>query len=262
MTMTTELAEALASARRESRALDAAAWQGSASDAADAYSVQERVAETLGWFDGTAVPAHWKSGGPSRDAVLTHAPLPPAGVRASPADFGDMHFNAPGIEAEIALRLGHSVTPAQAAALTPEKAGELVDAMAVSIEIVDSRWKDPALASAWLRLADQQSHGALVLGAWMPYAARDWAAQRCEVRIGARAPVLRTGTHPLGEPAWLLPIWLQHATRDGQIVPAGTVVTTGSWVGVLPLAAGEAVAVDFPGIGRAEAAPFSPVRSS
>ena len=147
--------------------------------------------------------------------MLTHAPLPPAGVRASPADFGDMHFNAPGIEAEIALRLGEGVTPERAAALTPETAAALVDAMTVSIEIVDSRWKDPAQASALLRLADQQSHGALVLGAWVPYAARDWAAQRCETRIGAREPVLRTGTHPLGDPAWLLPIWLRacHARR-------------------------------------------------
>jgi 2-keto-4-pentenoate hydratase len=258
----TDLAQALASAWREGRALDAAAWQGKVSDAAEAYRVQERVAAAMGWFGSTPVPVHWKSGGPSREAVLTHAPLPPAGVRASPADFGDMRFNAPGIEAEIALRLGQGVTPAQAAALTPETAGKLVDAMAVSIEIVDSRWKDAALASAWLRLADQQSHGALVLGAWMPYAARDWASQRCETRIGSREPVLRTGTHPLSDPAWLLPAWLRHATRNGAVVPAGTVVTTGSWVGVLPVARGEAVVVEFPGIGRAEAALFSPARSS
>lgn len=258
----TQLAQALASAWREGRALDAAAWQGSVGDAAEAYGVQARVAAAMGWFDDTAVPAHWKSGGPSREAVLTHAPLPPAGVRASPAQFADMHFNAPGIEAEIALRLGANVTPERAAALTPQNASAVIDAMAVSIEIVDSRWKDPAQASAWLRLADQQSHGALVLGAWIPYAARDWAAQRCETRIGAREPVQRTGTHPLGDPAWLLPIWLRHATRDGTTVPAGTVVTTGSWVGVLPVAADEAVVVEFAGIGRAEAALLSPARSS
>lgn len=249
-----ELGQALASAWREGRALDAAAaWQDKVSDAVEAYRVQERVAAAMGWFDDAAVPGHWKSGGPSRDAVLTHAPLPPAGVRASPAQFTDMHFNAPGIEAEIALRLGANVTPERAAALTPQNAAAVIDAMAVSIEIVDSRWKDPAQASAWLRLADQQSHGALVLGTRIPYAARDWAAQRCEARIGTREPVLRTGTHPLGDPAWLLPTWLAHATRDGKSVPAGTVVTTGSWVGVLPIARGERVVVEFPGIGRAEA---------
>lgn len=248
----TDLAQALASAWREGRTLDAAAWQDGAGDAAEAYRVQQRVAAAMGWFGSASVPGHWKSGGPSREAVLTHAPLPPVGVRTSPADFGDTHFNAPGIEAEIALRVGQDVTPQQAAALTQESAARLVDAMAVSIEIVDSRWKDPAQASAALRLADQQSHGALVLGAWVPYAERDWAAQRCETRVGAREPVLRTGTHPLGDPAWLLPVWLMHATRDGQSVPAGTVVTTGSWVGVLPIARGETVVVEFAGVGRAE----------
>jgi len=248
----TDLAASLASAWREGRAMSAAAWQDSVSDAAQAYGMQDRVAQALGWL-GAAVPGHWKSGGPSRDAVLTHAPLPPAGVRASPANYADMHFNAPGIESEIALRLGEAVTPERAAALTPETAVALVDAMAVSIEIVDSRWEDPAKASALLRLADLQSHGALVLGAWVPYAPRDWAAQTCETRIGANPPDLRKGAHSMGDPAWLLPIWLRHVTRNGATVPAGTVVTTGSWVGVLPVRKGDTVVVEFPGIGRAEA---------
>ena len=43
-----------------------------------------------------------------------------------------------------------------------------------------------------------------------------------------------------------------HATRDGGVVCAGTVVTTGTWVGVLDAAAGERVRVEFDGIGEAE----------
>ena len=248
----TDLATALASAWRERRALSSTAWTDSVGDAAQAYAVQDSVAQAMGWF-GSAVPGHWKSGGPSRDAVLTHAPLPPAGVRASPANYSDMHFNTPGIESEIALRLGDAVTPERAAMLTPENATALIDAMTVSIEIVDSRWEDPARTTALLKLADQQSHGALVLGDWVPYAARDWAAQVCETRIGSNAPDLRKGAHSLADPAWLLPIWLRHVTRDGATVPAGTVVTTGSWVGVLAARAGDTVVVEFPGIGRAEA---------
>ena len=248
----TDLAASLAAAWREGRALPAASWPDGLSDPAQAYGVQDRVAQALGWF-GTAVPGHWKSGGPSRSAVLTHAPLPPSGVRASPANYSDMHFNAPGIESEIALRLGEAVTPERAASLTPETAAALIDAMTVSIEIVDSRWDDPTKASALLRLADQQSHGALVLGTWVPYAPRDWAAQTCETRIATNAPDLRKGAHSMGDPAWLLPIWLRHATRHGATVAAGTVVTTTSWVGALPARKGDVVVVDFPGIGRAEA---------
>src|SRR5436305_1455619 len=99
------LAEALVAARRHRAALRAAEWTAALHDAHDAYDVQDTVARRLGWFDG-APPRHWKSGGPARDAALTHAPLPPAGVHTSPARLHELHFHAPGIEAEIALRLG------------------------------------------------------------------------------------------------------------------------------------------------------------
>ena len=245
------LVQALVKARRENQPADPSSWEATLAHSDDAYAVQQQVAEALGWFpDGT--PRHWKSGGPSRGVVLTHAPLAPSGVRASPADFTDMRFNAPGIEAEIALRIGRDVTPAQAAMLTPESAAGLVDAMAVSIELVDSRWRDGPNAPALLRLADSQLHGALALGDWVSYApAHDWKTQRCEVRIADRS-VEKTGTHPLGGPAWLLAAWLRHATRLGGTVSAGSVVTTGSWCGILPIQPGETVMVSFPGIGDAE----------
>lgn len=48
-----------------------------------AYAVQARVAAELGSF--TAIgPRAWKSGGPSRAAELTHAPLPDAGRVGQP----------------------------------------------------------------------------------------------------------------------------------------------------------------------------------
>lgn len=247
---TTGLTHALVAAWQAGHTISALPWGGALADAPAAYAVQEAVAQAMGWFP-PGLARHWKSGGPNRQAVLTHAPLPPTGVRTSPADYSDLRFHTIGIESEIALRLGQPVSPAQAAALTPETAGMFVDAMAVSIEIVDSRWQQGGGAPALLRLADLQSHGALALGDWVPYVARDWAAQRCVTRIGKREPVVRTGTHPLGDPIWLLPTWLQHATRKGATVAAGTVVTTGSWVGLLPAAKGEAVDVEFDGVGRA-----------
>jgi 2-keto-4-pentenoate hydratase len=245
----TALTDALVAARRGNRTLDASPWTDTLATGAQAYEVQDAVAAALGWFDGQPVPGTWKSGGGSRTATLTHAPLPPAGVRRSPADFGDLSFNAPGIEAEVALRLGQDVTPAQAAKLDHDNAASLIDAMTVSVEIVDSRWQDLAATPALLRLADSQVHGALLLGEWKPYAAVDWASQRCEAKVGDADTVVREGTHPLADPAWLLPIWLRHLTRHGQTVPAGTVVTTGSWVGILPCRRGDQVTVEFPGIG-------------
>ena len=80
---------------------------------------------------------------------------------------------------------------------------------------------------------------------------RDWAAQRCLVTIGAQPVTEHRGSHALADPAFVLPAWLRHATRHGRTVPAGTVVTTGTWCGLPIAAAGDRVAVDFPGIGQA-----------
>jgi 2-keto-4-pentenoate hydratase len=219
-------------------------------DAAAAYAVQEGVARASGWV-ADAAPGHWKSGGPSREAVLTHAPLPPAGVWPSPADAGSWPFHRRGIEAEIALRLGETVDASQAATLELTAARGLIDAMCVSIEIVDSRWVAGPAAPALARLADLQSHGALVLGAWLPFVARDWSAQVCHVRIGTQPVQTFRGSHSMADPAFVLPAWLRHATRDGTVVPAGTVVTTGTWCGLLQAQAGDEVEVHFDGIGAA-----------
>jgi 2-keto-4-pentenoate hydratase/2-oxohepta-3-ene-1,7-dioic acid hydratase in catechol pathway len=219
-------------------------------DEAEAYAWQDAVAQAAGWF--SAGPArHWKSGGASRQGPQTHAALPPAGIWKHPADAAHWPFRMRGIEAEIALRLGQAVDAAMAAALDVGAARRLIDAMCVSIEVVDSRWAEGRDAPALAKLADLQSHGALVLGDWMPYEVRDWAAQRCTVQIGEEVPQLFTGTHAMADPAWVLPAWLRHATRQGAVLEAGTLVSTGTWCGLLMAGPGQQVVVRFEGIGEA-----------
>ncbi len=249
MTTINDAARLLVEARKTNQPVPAA--NAALPDAAAAYAVQQAVADSLGWFDGDRVPRFWKSGGPSRDAVLTHAPLPPAGVWTSPADARGWPFRMRGIEAEVALRLARDVDPAFAATLDHAHAATLVDAMCVSIEIVDSRWLEGLQAPAMAKLADLQSHGALVLGSWVPFREIDWSVQDCRVQIGDQSAVEHRGSHALADPCHLLPAWLRHATRNGDAVVAGTVVTTGTWVGILPAAAGDLVNVEFPGIGAA-----------
>jgi 2-keto-4-pentenoate hydratase len=240
-------ARALIDARRSGRAAPPVA----VADAPAAYAVQREVARALRWF-GDAPPRFWKSGGASVD-TQTHAPLPPDGVLAGPASLGGRRFRAPRVEAEVALRLGRDIDAAEAAGLDARRAATAVDAFCVSIEIVESRWHAGLDAPALAKLADLQSHGALVLGDWAPFAPRDWSAQPCRVRIGARAPLERVGTHPLGDPVRVLPAWLRHASADGAVLRAGTIVTTGSWVGMLEAWPGESVEVSFAGIGRVSA---------
>lgn len=246
----TALTQALVAARLHHALLPSGDWEGALHDAHEAYGVQDGVAATLGWF-GHAAPRHWKSGGATL-ATVTHGALPPSTVRPSPASYADLPLHAPAIEAEIALRLAADVDAVRAVSLSADDLDGLVDAMTVSIEVVDSRWREGMQgAPALLRLADLASHAALVLGAWVPYARRPWSAQRCEVRIGAQPAFVRTGSHSLGDPAAVLPQWLRHATRGAATVPAGTVVTTGTWVGALPAQRGDEVVVAFDGIGSA-----------
>jgi len=241
--------DTLLNARHTLGASDATAFAQAVTTADDAYLVQTALANELGWFDDG--PArYWKSGGASRSAVMTHAPLPPTGVWASPADARPWPFRLRFIEAEIALRLARPVDAALAAGLDMASAAVLIDAMTVSIEIVDSRWQQAFKAPALLRLADLQSHGALVLGEWVGFEPRDWLAQACRVQIGERVTDYR-GTHSCGDPAWVLPEWLRHATRDGVVLPAGSVVTTGTWCGALEAQAGDKVSAQFDGIGQA-----------
>ena len=242
--------EALLQARRTRSASDVTPLALAVPTPDDAYLVQAALGNELSWF-GDRPALHWKAGGASRSAVMTHAPLPPAGVWASPADARAWPFRLRFIEAEIALRLGQAVDAELAASLDMESAAALVDAMTVSIEVVDSRWQQAFGAPALLRLADLQSHGALVLGEWVPYVQRDWLAQPCRVQIAEKVNEYR-GTHSCGDPAWVLPAWLRHATREGDTVPAGAVVTTGTWCGALEARVGDRVSVGFDGVGSAE----------
>ena len=200
-------------------------------------------------LDGSAAAAAWKSGGSSREAVLTHAPLPRAGLLRTGATVLPLTSGWRIVEAEIALKLGRNVTSSDAAQLTHDAAQTWVSAFAPAIEIVDSRWHQGPDCAPLLKLADHQSHGVLVIGDFVPYWAVNWSAQVCTLALGSSRQEF-VGTHALRDPAWLLPIWLRHATRGGRTVAAGTVVTTGTWCGLVPAAAGTPVTVGFDGIGE------------
>lgn len=242
------VAQALLRAREGGPAADDAAWSGSVKSLEQAYAIQERVVARL---DGNAVPRYWKSGAPTRNDPLRHAPLPTKGVRASGASMADLPLRHHWIEAEVALRLGREVSVQDARDLDITAAQRLVDAMCVSIEVVDSRWAAARDAAPLLKIADLLVHGGLVLGEFVPYAPRDWAQQECRVRIGGGEWQVFRGSLGIGDPAHVLPEWLRHATRNGAAVPAGTVVSCGTWCGLLDAKADDDVEVAFPGIGAA-----------
>ncbi|MBE7369031.1 fumarylacetoacetate hydrolase family protein [Ramlibacter pallidus] len=215
----------------------------------EAYAVQEGLYAALGHPPGVA--PYWKSGAPTRSDAMRHAPLPVAGVRPSGSGVEGLHLRHRWIEAEVALRIARELTPEAARRVTPHDAHAVVDAMCVSIELVDTRWAGGRSAPPLLKVADLVVHGALVLGDFVPFASRRWEEQECRVRIGAAEARAFRGSLGIGDPAWVLPEWLRHLTRHGASVPAGTVVTTGTWCGLLDAAEGDRVVAEFPGIGSA-----------
>jgi hypothetical protein len=250
---TDALVAALRHARDGGPLVDDTAWQPQVTTPAQAYAVQDRL---FGALDPGPVARHWKSGAASTADPLRHAPLPSAGVRTSGADLSDLS-PAPGwVEAEVALRIGRAVRPDEAASLRPETALARVDGLCVAIEVLGSRWAGGRGAPPLLKLADLLMHAALVVGDLSPFAPRDWAAQGCRVRIGDHEGEgdwqAFSGSLGIGDPAFVLVDWLRHATRHGEVVAAGTVVSTGSWCGMLPVRRGQRVAVEFPGLGAAQ----------
>ena len=223
----------------------------------EAYEVQDAVAANLGWFGVERVTA-WKVGAASRHVTPNAAPLPPQGVRTSPATFAAGTFSAIGIEGEIAFRLRSALSPE---ALTrdpvvPESAldaaiGELV----VTMEIVDPRYADVEAAGPRLRLADQGLHGALVVGSGIPYRGDvDWTSLVARVTRDGETVTQTRGGHPLGDLRFLL-AWLaghaaQRATRSAARgaralaarelrmggLAAGDIVTLGTWTGLVAAA--------------------------
>ena len=246
----TNIANALLAARASGKALTAADFADQLQTPDQAYQVQEMVAQALDWH-GSGVGAAWKSGGASRDSLITHAALPPAGVWRSPANAGNWPLHQRGIEAEIAVRLGCDVTPDMAHNAHHSDAQQWVESMTTAIEVVSTRWDQGFDAPALLKLADLQAHGALVLGPWQPWQDLDWAQQRLHIAVNGVQVEHRQGTHPLQHPTWGLATFAQHATRQGHTLPAGTVVTTGSWNGMYLAKAGDLVEVIFDGVGSA-----------
>jgi len=243
------LAALLIQARRDRRQFHLADLGGDLATIEEAYRVQDRVATALGWFELKRASA-WKAGASAPGAAPIAVPLPPSGVIDSPARFSRGTFHSIRIEAEIAFRFGDGVTPARAES---EPWTTWIRELVVTIEVVDARIADGDRASALVKLADAQTHGALVVGSAIPAREIAWNQLRAIVRRNESVVADARGGHPLGDPSMLLPWFVRHATGRGTVIRSGDIVTAGTWAGMLPAQAGDAIDVEFEGVGKAQA---------
>jgi len=148
---------------------------------------------------------------------------------ASPARLPRRGFLNPGVELEIAVRLGRAIGPADGP-LTAAGVAPAVAAVMASIEIVDARWRDFRAVDTPSLIADGFFHAAVVLGpeASVP---RDGLADLTGVlTVDGREIGRGTGADILGDPFEALAWLARHRAERGQGLPAGTVVTLGSLI--------------------------------
>lgn len=246
-----KISAALVEARKTGNAADESPWADVTLAADDIYLIQERVAAEMGWATAADVPGYWKGSGKGRGSVATFSRLPPPWVRPSPGPFRVSDFHRLGIEIEVAFRLARDVEATDLALRTAHDPAAFLDAMAVSIELVDFRWAGQEKAPSGLRTADLQSNGALVVGDWVPLRAVDWSQQAATLEVDGKQIGSYKGSHSDVDPLWFSPQWLVHAVARHGKLAEGSVLTTGSWCGMQWVHGRSEVTARFDGIGEA-----------
>ncbi|WP_114374191.1 2-keto-4-pentenoate hydratase [Elioraea thermophila] len=229
-------------------------------DAAEGYAIQAAQAHRAGCWP----PAGFKVGATAATMQLhlgirTPAAgyLDPASLRSSGYASALGQWRNPGVEAEIALRLGADLPPGEH---SPERLAEAVAEVLPAIEIVENRYEGGVAIGTPMLIADRFFHAAAVLGppapGWPPsrLAGRDLAQVRGRLLLDGAVFAEGTGADLLGHPLAVLR-WLAASPaaavfdglRAGQIVLCGS-VTVPAW-----LSGPAEVEVAFDGLGSVSA---------
>jgi len=210
-----------------------------------AYAVQDALMTRLGPVAG------WKVGASSNTAEPNAAPLPASVMKHAGETLGLAPHAMRLIELEVAVRLRSDLLPGERW-LSPAQVMDAVQDVLPVIEVVDSRFVEGRAAPAPARLADLQSHGALVLGAPSPVDLRtlDLTGLRTRLWFDDVLATDVTGAHAAPD-IWRLIAWLaRHAQARGRPLRAGDIVTTGSCTPPVIASEGARVAGDITGLGR------------
>ncbi|CAN5630880.1 hypothetical protein BH11PSE7_BH11PSE7_31990 [soil metagenome] len=193
----------------------------------------------------------WKVGAKSALAEPACAPMPASGLMPSGSQLVGAPWLLRGVELELAFRLGRDLNPSDANML-PRDLALAVDAVLPVIEVVETRLADWPTAGALSKLADLQSHGALVLGppSWLASSSVDLRTTRAHLQFDGAQISSTTGGNPAAD-IWRMLAWLAfHAVQRGVPLKAGQIVTTGSCTGMLFAPVGTRVNGELEGIGK------------
>jgi 2-keto-4-pentenoate hydratase len=213
---------------------------------ADAYQIQDAVTRQLDQLIGG-----WKVGVASPTTAAFCAPIYASMIRSSPASYQATELRLIGIEAEIGFRLGRDLPPRAVS----YRRGEVTAGTTLHpvIEVVDSRYSDFRSLDRASILADNFSNGGLVYGPAVP----DWEAldlgHTTMTVTEDRQPFADSSGAAARDPVGALVEFANLMNGRGG-VRAGTMVTTGSWTGMVFTKRGARIVADFGTLGSVEIA--------
>lgn len=238
-----EAAALLVAARRSGVLIDRLPDRCRPAGAADAMAIQEATVRQLG-----ERVAAWKV--TTIDGALVRGAILASRYFDTPASVPARLVPLLGVEAEIAFRFPNGL-PARDAEYSYAEVAAAVEALP-AIEIVDSRFRDYQGTALLDRSADCISNGGFVAGP----SRRDWRSFDLKgieavLEIDGKEVVRKAGGHASGDP--LLPaIALANDRRRHGGLPAGVVITTGTYTGMNRARPGQRVVARFTGFGTAE----------
>lgn len=193
----------------------------------DAYAAQENFLKLTGASIGG-----WKVGSKSDSGPINCAPLPLPGIHQNGALLKRNDYPVLGLELEITFCFSRDFKPRKSA-ISEQEVRQSIGAIGSSIELVSSRIAGWPKVPPLVQLADLQNHGALLIGERIAY--RDdfpFQSLAAHLTINDKDIFNGIGTNPAGDPRRLLGWLVNHCSQRGIAIPAGTVITTGSYVGM------------------------------
>jgi 2-keto-4-pentenoate hydratase len=212
-----------------------------------AMAIQRRVVDLLGQEIGG-----WKCSLPPAPGRVNCAPiLKPTIVRTSPCAVDAAGASAR-IEPEVAFVMTRPL-PRRDTAWSEAEVRSAIGETRLVLEILGTRYADPASAS-WLEMiADCVQNQGLFVGPALPQGL-DTPLAGFPVTVSAAGRTLSTyeGRHGDGHPLRPL-VWLANFLAErGEPLRAGQVVTTGSYAGAIEVPLDAALAVQFGNLGAIE----------
>ena len=221
-------------------------------DRAEAYRVQAGIEAhsrqpLYGWkIAATSIAGqrHIGVGGPLAGRLLAERVIEDGGV----CPLGNNLMKV--AEMEFAFRMGGDLPP-RGAPTSQDEVMAAVASLHPAIEIPDSRFENFERVGLASLIADNACAHRFVLGP----AARDWrgldlAAHKVRGLRNGTVAEEGEGRNVLGDPRIALTWLANELSRHGMTLKAGQVVTTGTCVKPVPIAAGERVEGDFGALGR------------